>query len=86
MLTSDESNNLWSKPSSARAQTVQIALETMAGKDRVSSYVLKETSALCGVTYNERHINLHLIPMRSHDAQGYKSLNGDLSGVLTRIR
>ena len=64
-------------------QTVQIALETMAGKGTELARTFEELARIIdGVTYNE-HLSVTLDTCHVHDA-GYDIIN-DLSGVLTQF-
>ena len=64
-------------------QTVQIALETMAGKGTELARSFEELARIIdGVTYNE-HLSVTLDTCHVHDA-GYDIIN-DLSGVLTQF-
>ena len=64
-------------------QTVQIALETMAGKGTELARTFEELARIIdGVTYNE-HLSVTFDTCHVHDA-GYDIIN-DLSGVLTQF-
>ena len=64
-------------------QTVQIALETMAGKGTELARTFEELARIIdGVTYNE-HLSVTLDTCHVHDA-GY-DIKNDLSGVLTQF-
>lgn len=64
-------------------QTVQIALETMAGKGTELARSFEELARIIdGVTYNE-HLSVTLDTCHVHDA-GY-DIKNDLSGVLTQF-
>ena len=64
-------------------QTVQIALETMAGKGTELARTFEELARIIdGVTYNE-HLSVTFDTCHVHDA-GYNMKN-DLSGVLTQF-
>ena len=64
-------------------QTVQIALETMAGKGTELARTFEElTRIIDGVTYNE-HLSVTFDTCHVHDA-GY-DIKNDLSGVLTQF-
>lgn len=64
-------------------QTVQIALETMAGKGTELARTFEELARIIdGVTYNE-HLSVTFDTCHVHDA-GY-DLTNDLSGVLTNF-
>ena len=64
-------------------QTVQIALETMAGKGTELARTFEELARIIdGVTYNE-HLSVTFDTCHVHDA-GY-NIKNDLSGVLTQF-
>lgn len=64
-------------------QTVQIALETMAGKGTELAHTFEELARIIdGVTYNE-HLSVTFDTCHVHDA-GY-DIKNDLSGVLTQF-
>lgn len=64
-------------------QTVQIALETMAGKGTELARTFEELARIIdGVTYNE-HLSVTFDTCHVHDA-GY-DIKNDLSGVLTKF-
>ena len=64
-------------------QTVQIALETMAGKGTELARMFEELARIIdGVTYNE-HLSVTFDTCHVHDA-GY-DIKNDLSGVLTQF-
>lgn len=66
-----------------KEQTVQIALETMAGKGTELARTFEELARIIdGVTYNE-HLSVTFDTCHVHDA-GY-DLTNDLSGVLTNF-